>query len=164
MSLTLGCAAKSYNIMKEDALIVSVLKEMGAIIHVKGTMPILGLSTECRNRITGTTLNAWNKNRTSGGSSGGDATLVALRCTAAAIGSDIGGSIRIPSMFQGLCGLKPTTKRLSDKGPFPRTRNIGVEASWGPLSRKVEDLNLMMSAFCSKKVYDQDPTIPRNEW
>lgn len=71
---------------------------------------------ETTNKIYGRAKNPWNIKRISGGSSGGEAGLVALRCNAFGIGSDAAGSIRMPSGFCGVCGLKPTQRRISIKG------------------------------------------------
>lgn len=71
---------------------------------------------ESDNAIFGRSDNPWDLGRTPGGSSGGEASLVASRCAPLAVGSDIGGSIRIPCHFTGTCGLKPTPERMSRKG------------------------------------------------
>ena len=71
---------------------------------------------ESDNAVFGRSDNPWDLGRTPGGSSGGDASLVASRCAPLALGSDVGGSIRIPCHFTGTCGLKPTPERMSKKG------------------------------------------------
>lgn len=71
---------------------------------------------ESENAIFGRSENPWNLGRTPGGSSGGEGSLVASRCTPLALGSDVGGSIRIPAHFTGTFGLKPTPERMSKKG------------------------------------------------
>ena len=104
------------NVAEEDAVTVSILKEAGAIILVKGNIPQILLSYNSQNRIWGLAMNPFDKSRTCGGSSGGDAALVSSRCVPMAIGTDLGGSVRIPSEFNGVFGFKPTPHRISNIG------------------------------------------------
>lgn len=95
---------------------------------------------ESDNAIFGRSDNPWNLHRTPGGSSGGEGSLVASRCAPIAIGSDVGGSIRIPCHFTGTCGLKPTPERITKKGmatlsnvstPPPPPKLRGLLVVWG---------------------------------
>lgn len=83
------------------------------IPFVRTNVPQLGLTYESTNNLWGRTINPWNKERSSGGSSGGEAALISLRGSPIGIGSDIGGSIRIPANFCGVFGLKTYSKRIS---------------------------------------------------
>jgi hypothetical protein len=110
----LACRLKSPSL--EDALIVQVIKHAGAIPLVRGNTIQTMMLGESVNRIWGRSRNPWDLSRTPGGSSGGDAALVAMECVPLAIGSDVAGSLRIPAAFCGIVGFKPTSTRLSMKG------------------------------------------------
>ncbi|XP_069795037.1 fatty-acid amide hydrolase 1 isoform X2 [Narcine bancroftii] len=145
----------------EDSVIVQVLKKQGAIPFVKTNVPQSLLSYECCNPIFGQTINPHNTKRTSGGSSGGEAALIAAGGSILGIGSDIGGSIRVPASFCGICGFKPTGKRLSSiglRGSIPGQK--AVEAAIGPLARDVDSLTLCMKALLCEDMFHLDPTVP----
>ncbi|NXM64966.1 FAAH1 hydrolase, partial [Illadopsis cleaveri] len=99
-------------LMEEDSVLVKVLKKQGAIPFAMTNVPQSLFSYECSNPIFGQTLNPLNPQRGPGGSSGGEGALIAGGGSILGIGSDMGGSIRLPSSFCGLCGLKPTAERL----------------------------------------------------
>lgn len=111
---------------KEDSLIVQVIRKAGALIMCTGNVPQLMMMPECYNHIVGRARNPWDLKRTPGGSSGGDAALVAMGCVPLAIGSDVAGSLRIPASFCGVVALKPTSTRLTTKGCM-RPRKV---SSW----------------------------------
>ena len=139
-----------------DATSVARLRAAGAIILGKTNTPEFLSNYETDNFITGRTNNPWNLARTAGGSSGGEAAAIASFCSAGGIGSDGGGSIRIPAHFCGIAGLKPTPGRISANGHFPAMNNpAGLLAVAGPLARSAEDLRLLFAALAG---YDsQDP-------
>jgi amidase len=140
----------------QDATAVARLRAAGAIILGKTNTPEFLSTFETDNFITGRTNNPWNLERTPGGSSGGEAAAIASFCSAGGIGSDGGGSIRIPAHFCGIAGLKPTPGRISANGHFPAMNNpSGLLAVAGPLARSAEDLRLLFAALAG---YDsQDP-------
>jgi Asp-tRNA(Asn)/Glu-tRNA(Gln) amidotransferase A subunit family amidase len=140
----------------QDAAAVARLRAAGAIILGKTNTPELLSSYETDNLITGRTNNPWNLERTPGGSSGGEAAAIASFCSAGGIGSDGGGSIRIPAHFCGIAGLKPTPGRISGTGHFPVMNHPGGLLNVaGPLARSAEDLRLLFAALAG---YDsQDP-------
>jgi Asp-tRNA(Asn)/Glu-tRNA(Gln) amidotransferase A subunit family amidase len=125
----LACRLKSPSL--EDALIIKVIKHAGAIPLVRGNTVQTMMLAESVNRIWGQSRNPWDLLRTPGGSSGGDAALVAMECVPLAIGSDVAGSLRIPAAFCGIVGFKPTSTRLSMKGNMkPRkVRNLMLYCS-----------------------------------
>lgn len=92
----------------EDAVVVTLLKKAGAICMVRGNLPQYMLVADTNNRVYGQAMNPYDKARTCGGSSGGDGGLVAANCVPLAVGTDIGGSIRIPAHCTGVLGFKPT--------------------------------------------------------
>ncbi len=114
----------------------------------------------------GRTNNPWNFDRTPGGSSGGEGAIVAAGGSALGLGSDLGGSIRIPAHFCGIAGLKPTSRRLSlldtPAGIFFEQDVIGYQP--GPLARTVADLALAMSVLAAPGQEAFDPTIEPRPW
>ncbi|XP_054872897.1 vitamin D3 hydroxylase-associated protein-like [Amphiprion ocellaris] len=147
--------------VQEDAVLVQVLKKQGAIPFVKTNVPQGLLSYDCSNPMYGQTVNPHNLQKTSGGSSGGEGALIGGGGSLLGIGSDIGGSIRIPASFCGICGFKPTAGRLSLQG----VRSIcpgqkSVRGSPGPIARDVDSLALCMQALLCDHMFSLDPTVP----
>jgi len=157
---TYGLARLCHNQMSEDALIVRAMKGEGAIPLVKGSMPQLGASIDTVNGIVGRCLNPVDKERTSGGSSGGDAALIASNSVPFGLAGDIAGSIRIPASFTGIYGLRPTSARTSSCGPVPKLSFPGYSTTWGPMARSVADLSLIMQVWCSDFIHQSDPLTP----
>ncbi|KAI6063989.1 Vitamin D3 hydroxylase-associated protein-like protein [Aix galericulata] len=154
---------------QEDSVLVKVLKRQGAIPFAKTNVPqslfnlFAGflLSYDCSNTIFGQTLNPLNHQKTPGGSSGGEGALIAGGGSILGIGSDVGGSIRLPSSFCGLCGLKPTAKRLSLSGVNgPVSGILSVPSALGPMARDVDSLALCMKALLCEEMFRLDPTVP----
>ena len=134
-------------VAQKDATVVSRLKKAGALILGITNVPELLVSTETSNDIYGITKNPYNLEKTVGGSSGGEAAAIAACCSPAGIGSDAGGSIRIPSHFCGITGLKPTQYILPITGMYPND-NIGLHrqlVTFGPMARYVKDLRLLLN-------------------
>ncbi|XP_072366783.1 fatty-acid amide hydrolase 1 isoform X2 [Scyliorhinus torazame] len=145
----------------KDSVIVQVLKKQGAIPFVKTNIPQSMLSYECSNPIFGQTVNPHDNKRTPGGSSGGEAALIAAGGSILGIGSDIGGSIRVPAAFCGICGFKSTGKRLSKKGlRSSMPGQSAVESAVGPLAKDVDSLVLCMKALLCEDMFQLDPTVP----
>jgi len=113
---TIGMGCNCNKPKKEDGYLVKLLKEKGAIIFAKTNVPQASMSMETYNTIWGRGLNPWNKDRSVGGSSGGEAAMVRISATPIGIGSDVGGSIRTPSSFCGVLGFMPTAKRVTTNG------------------------------------------------
>ncbi|KAG8003637.1 Fatty-acid amide hydrolase 1, partial [Nibea albiflora] len=127
-----------------DSVIVEVLKRQGAIPFVKTNLPQGLLNYDCGNHIYGQTVNPHNLQKTPGGSSGGEGAIIGGGGSLLGIGSDIGGSIRIPASFCGIFGFKPTAGRLSP----------------GPMARDVDSLVLCMQALLCDHMFSLDPTVP----
>jgi fatty acid amide hydrolase 2 len=166
---TAGSINYKNEIMNFDATLVTRLKKAGAIPICTTNVPELGLWFETENVIYGRTQNPFDLKRTSGGSTGGDAALIASLVTPIGLGSDIGGSVRIPAAFCGVYGHKPTWRRLPKTGHFPSTlesmKKITKETdsitTMGFLTREVEDLPLLMELLSGP---DQiDPTV-ESDW
>ncbi|NWU47417.1 FAAH1 hydrolase, partial [Dromas ardeola] len=152
-------------VVQEDSVLVKVLKRQGAIPFAMTNVPQSLFSYDCSNPIFGQTLHPFNPQKSPGGSSGGEGALIAGGGSILGIGSDIGGSIRLPSSFCGLCGLKPTAKRLS----VWRTRLLNVDVcshpapvpcALGPMARDVDSLALCMKALLCQEMFRLDPTVP----
>src|SRR5690349_24793102 len=140
----------------EDATSVARLRAAGAIILGKTNCPEFLSNYESDNYVTGRTNNPWDLERTPGGSSGGEAAAIASFCSAGGIGSDGGGSIRIPAHFCGIAGLKPTPGRVSGAGHFPPICNpFGLVSAAGPMARSAQDVRLLFAALAGYD--DQDP-------
>jgi aspartyl-tRNA(Asn)/glutamyl-tRNA(Gln) amidotransferase subunit A len=127
----------------EDAPATARLREHGAVLIGKTTAPEFGWKGVTDSPLTGITRNPWNLGKTSGGSSGGAASSVAVGMGALALGSDGGGSIRIPSSLTGVFGHKPTAGRV----PYYPPTAVGTCATTGPMTRTVRDAALMMNVL-----------------
>src|SRR5712675_125408 len=143
-----SCAAgsllrKDY-VAPSDAPLVARLREAGAIILGNTNTPEFLMAYETDNLVSDKTSNPWDLSRSAGGSSGGEAAAIASGCSAGGVGSDGGGSIRVPSHFCGICGLKPTPGRIPATGHYPQSVGpfalLGVV---GPMARNVADLKTL---------------------
>jgi len=127
----------------EDAPTVARLREAGVVFIGKTTTPEFGWKGSTDSPLTGITRNPWNKAKTPGGSSGGSSAALAARFCPLALGTDGGGSIRIPASFTATYGLKPSFGRV----PAYPLSPFGTVAHVGPMSRTVRDSALMMNAI-----------------
>jgi aspartyl-tRNA(Asn)/glutamyl-tRNA(Gln) amidotransferase subunit A len=141
----------------EDAPVTARLREAGAILLGKTTTPEFGWKALGDSPLTGVTRNPWNRDHTPGGSSAGAAAAVASGMGPLAIGTDGGGSIRIPSSFSGIFGIKPTFGRV----PAYPLSAFGTVAHVGPMTRTVADAALMLTVLAGFD--DRDPwAVPRH--
>jgi amidase len=147
-----------------DAPLVSRLRAAGAIILGSTNVPEFLMAYETDNLIYGRTNSPWDVERTPGGSSGGEAAAIAAGCSAGGVGSDGGGSIRIPAHYSGICGLKPTPGRVPCTGHFPASAGpftfLGVV---GPMARTVSDVARLFDAIAGSDPGDPSsaPVLPR---
>ena len=134
----------------EDAAVVTRLRRAGAIPIAKTNLPDLLFAFESDNLLFGATNNPYDLKRTSGGSSGGEAALIAACGSPFGLGSDAAGSVRLPAAFCGIAGIKPTSGRLPRTGHFPPAGGW-IETLWqiGPMARRVEDLCALMPLLVS---------------
>jgi amidase len=131
-----------------DAPAVASLRAAGAIVLGKTNTPEMLAAFETDNFLTGRTNNPWNPERTPGGSSGGEAAAIASFCSPGGLGTDGGGSIRVPAHFCGIAGLKPTPGRIPAAGHFPSLGYpMGLLAVAGPMARDARDLQLLLSVL-----------------
>ena len=132
---------------EEDAVVVRRLRDAGAIVLGVTNAPEGGMWMETHNRVFGRTSNPWDPRRTSGGSSGGEAAAVASGAAVFGLGSDIGGSIRIPAAFCGVFGHKPSGGLVPNTGHWPEEDELSGYLCVGPLTRSAEDLWTVLSAI-----------------
>jgi Asp-tRNA(Asn)/Glu-tRNA(Gln) amidotransferase A subunit family amidase len=148
MKIESGTRLRTGNAATSDAPLVSRLRKAGAVVLGVTNTPELLMAWETDNVLHGRTNSPWDLARTPGGSSGGEAAAIASGMSAAGVGSDGGGSIRVPAHFSGICGLKPTPGRIPASGHFPPSGGpfafIGVV---GPMARTVPDLNLLFEVM-----------------
>lgn len=157
-----GMRARSQHVAGEDAVVVRLLREAGAIVLGKTNVPQTLLAPmESTNALFGTTHNPWRHGHGPGGSSGGEAAAIASGQSLFGVGTDIGGSIRVPASFCGICGLKPTRQRWSNLGSQGVLRGQElVQSQLGPMARTVDDLALLMRAIDTPRHTPFDPRVP----
>ena len=143
-----GSLLRKEYVPRADAPLVSRLKNAGAILLGNTNTPEFLMAYETNNLFTGRTANPWNLAYSSGGSSGGEAAAIASDCSMGGVGSDGGGSIRVPAHFCGICGLKPTPGRVPATGHFPSGAGafgrIGVV---GPMARTIADVRVLFEVM-----------------
>jgi amidase len=149
-----GATELADHVATADADVVDLVRRAGAIPFAKTNVPRWSGDFQTYNEIFGTTNNPWDTTRTPGGSSGGPAAAVALGFTGFELGTDIGGSIRVPAAFNGICGHKPSYGLVPcggyiDRVDYGRTEpDINVH---GPLARSVDDLELLMDLLAAPR-------------
>ncbi|HEX8878943.1 MAG TPA: amidase, partial [Candidatus Acidoferrum sp.] len=138
-----------------DAPLVARLKSAGAILLGNTNTPEFLMAYETSNLLSGKTSNPWNLAYSAGGSSGGEAAAIAAGCSMGGVGSDGGGSIRVPAHFCGICGLKPTPGRIAATGHFPACAGafgwIGVV---GPMARTITDVRALFEVVAGPHAGD----------
>jgi len=152
---TYGSPMFAEHIPTRDAAAVRRARDAGAILVGKAQTHEFAWGITSVNRLMGTSRNPWALERISGGSSGGSAVALAARLVPLALGSDTGGSIRVPSAFCGTVGLKPTYGRVSAAGAWPLARSLDHP---GPMARTPSDAALLLEALAGV-----DPADPSTE-
>jgi amidase len=145
-----GAVELTDHVPTTDAPAVARLKAAGAIVFGKTNVPRWSGDYQTFNELFGTTNNPWNADHVPGGSSGGPAAAVAAGLTAFEVGTDIGGSIRVPSHCCGLFGLKPSYGVVSQRGYLDHVGGGTTDADinvFGPIARSAEDLDLLLSVL-----------------
>ncbi|BCS27815.1 general amidase GmdB [Aspergillus puulaauensis] len=150
-----------------NSVLVEMLLDLGAVLYVKTNIPQTMMTGDSDNNIFGRTLNPHNTNLTAGGSSGGEGALIALRGSILGIGTDIAGSIRIPSLCCGVYGFKPTTDRVPWGGQVAGLAMEGIpgiKPSAGPLAHSLEDIELFMATVLNAEPWKYDATAIAAPW
>ncbi|KGQ01950.1 hypothetical protein PAAG_11341 [Paracoccidioides lutzii Pb01] len=148
-----------------DGLLNDAFYNAGCVFYVRTTGPQLLMHLECTSNIYGRTVNAHNRNLTSGGSSGGEGALVGMRGSVLGVGGDIGGSIRCPASNNGVYGFKPTCTRISGTGK--KIVMDGCEAilgTYGPLCTSRAAINLFMEVALAGEPWRLDPSVTPIPW
>ncbi|KAL4909718.1 hypothetical protein BDW74DRAFT_165127 [Aspergillus multicolor] len=161
---TVGIAALAHKPAEKSAPLVSLLQSLGAIIITKTNVPQTMGALDSANHLFGRTLNPRNRQLTVGGSTGGEGALLALRGSMMGFGTDIGGSIRVPAMCNGLYGFKPSQGRVPYGGQTdgqPRGKGrISLQAVAGPIAHSVADINTVMTHLIPKAQWFGEDCIP----
>ncbi|KAK5209518.1 hypothetical protein LTR99_007721 [Exophiala xenobiotica] len=162
---TIGYVARAFKPAARDAAIVQILKSLGAIILAKTNLPQSIMWCETENPLWGLTTNPRNPAFTPGGSTGGEGVLLALKASMIGWGTDIGGSIRIPSHMNGLWGLKPTSSRLPYMGvPVSTEGQEHVPSAIGPMTRSLSSLVTVMQNVIDAQPWVLDPKVTPIPW
>lgn len=148
-----------------ESEMVKELNTLGAVLYCKTSVPHTLMSGESNNNIMGYVWNPKNRLLSAGGSSGGEGALIGLRGSPIGFGTDIGGSIRIPSAFNGLYGIRPSSGRLPYEGMANSMDGQGTVLSVvGPLATSPEALRFMLQAVLSQKPWLHDPLVVDMPW
>ncbi|NUP11796.1 MAG: amidase [Polyangiaceae bacterium] len=157
---TLGIFARRNKIAGRDATIVGAVRRAGAVVLGRTNVPQLLLSHETRNPVFGVTSNPFSKGHAPGGSSGGEAASLAAGMSVLGVGTDIGGSIRVPAHWTGIAGFKPSLDRWSNRGSNGAL--VGQEtirSQCGPMARSVRDLVMLFMAIDPRAMAAEDPLV-----
>jgi fatty acid amide hydrolase len=158
---TFGVASRGAVRAQRDAAIVTALREAGAVVLGRTNVAQLGLFAESRNPLFGQTANPWSLAHTPGGSSGGEGAAIAAGLSPLGVGTDIGGSIRVPAHFCGVAGFKPTLDLLPMRGIATGIAGQeAVRAMCGPLARTVGDLIFFLSSLNPRRLSELDGRTP----
>ncbi len=144
---------------REDAVVVARLRAAGALILGTTNCPEFLMAYETANLLHGRTGNPWDPERTPGGSSGGESAAIAAGMSAAGLGSDSGGSVRVPAHFTGICSLKPTPGRIPGRGHLPPCVGpFSILGAIGPMARTMQDIALLFRVLSGQD--PEDPVSP----
>jgi Asp-tRNA(Asn)/Glu-tRNA(Gln) amidotransferase A subunit family amidase len=161
----IGSLLNKGDIPREDAVVVARLRAAGALILGTTNCPEFLMAYETDNLLHGRTSNPWDLSRTPGGSSGGESAAIAAGMSAAGLGSDSGGSVRVPAHFTGICSLKPTPGRIPGIGHLPPCVGpFSVLGAIGPMARTIDDVALLFRTLSGQDPGDpvSPPIAPRS--
>jgi amidase len=151
----IGSLLHKGDIPTEDAVVVARLRAAGALILGTTNCPEFLMAYETANLLHGRTNNPWDLARSPGGSSGGESAAIAAGLSAAGLGSDSGGSVRVPAHFTGICSLKPTPGRIPGRGHLPPCVGpFSILGAIGPLARTVDDVALLFRTLSGQDPHD----------
>jgi amidase len=158
----IGSLLHKGDVSADDAVVVARLRSAGALILGTTNCPELLMAYETANSLYGATRNPWDPERSPGGSSGGESAAIAAGMSAGGLGSDSGGSVRVPAHFTGICALKPTPGRIPARGHLPP--NVGpfsILGAIGPMARTIEDVTLLFRTLSAQDPHDPaSPPVP----
>ncbi|KAF8140227.1 general amidase [Boletus edulis] len=165
LETTMGYVSWIGKYAEKNAVLVDILEECGAVPFVRTNVPQTLMWPETSNNIFGRTANPHNRSLTSGGSSGGEGALVALRGSPMGVGSDIGGSVRIPSACCGVYGLRPSYGRVPYGGALNSLEGQdSILSVFGPITGSISGLKAFTEAVIKAKPWLKDPLAVRKKW
>ena len=162
----IGSVLNRGSIPAHDAHVVARLRRTGATILGTTNTPEFLMAYLTENDLYGRTNNPWDLERTPGGSSGGESAAIAAGMSAAGLGSDSGGSVRVPAHFTGICSLKPTPGRIPGEGHLPPCVGpFSILGAIGPMARTMGDVAMLFNALSGQDVTDPaSPPVPLRKY
>jgi len=165
LETTMGYASWIGKVAERDATLTELLIECGAVLYVRTNVPQTLMWPEAYNLVFGRTVNPANRTLTSGGSSGGEGALLRLKGSILGVGSDIGGSIRIPAAMNGIYGFRPSYHRIPYEGAANSLEGQdSLPSVLGPLSTDLGGIKLFMQAIIGRRPWLKDPLSLRKHW
>ncbi|KAF8264302.1 general amidase [Lactarius quietus] len=165
LETTMGYVSWIGRVAERDAVLTEILIECGAVLYVRTNVPQTLMWPECYNLVFGRTVNPVNRSLTSGGSSGGEGALLRMRGSILGVGSDVGGSIRIPAAMNGIYGLRPSYHRIPYEGSANSLEGQdSLPSVLGPLSTDIGAIKLFMQVVIGQKPWLKDPLSMRKHW
>lgn len=165
---TIGYAALAFNPATTNSPVVDILLRAGAVLYCKTNVPQTLSALDSHNNIFGRVLNPSSRLLTAGGSSGGEGALIAMRGSLLGLGTDVGGSIRIPAFCNHIYGIKPSAGRVpysgQEAGAPAGSSKVGLQASAGPLATSLRDCELFFRVVTEGKPWDYDPDVMFGDW
>ena len=165
---SVGVAAFCFKPASTNSALVDLLLELGGVLYCKTNVPQTMMALDSHNNVFGRTLNPANRALTAGGSSGGEGALIAMRGSILGVGTDIGGSIRVPALCNGLYGVKPSHGRVpyagQEGGALPGSSKVGIEATAGPIATSQRDCELLLRVICDGQPERLDPDVFSQSW
>lgn len=165
LRLTTGYVSWHDRIAEEDAHVLQILYRAGAVFHCRTTVPQAMMHLETDSNLFGVTVNPYNSDCSSGGSSGGEGAVIALHGSCLGIGSDVGGSIRNPAANCGIYGFKPTAFRIPTDGwGYMMAGADVVDSVLGPMSTSIAGLSIFMKTIIDAKPWIEEPALIPMPW
>jgi amidase len=165
---SIGIASLAENPAKENSLLVDILLEQGAVLYCKTNIPQTLMALDSDNNVFGRVLNPRDRRLTAGGSSGGEGALIAMRGSILGVGTDVGGSIRVPAMCNGLYGIKGSFQRVpyvgQENGGREGASKLALPASAGPIAHSVRDCELFLQTISDARPWERDPSLTYGLW
>ncbi|TFK57254.1 general amidase [Heliocybe sulcata] len=162
---TIGYVSLIDKYAKKNSVLADILLEAGAVPFVKTNIPQTLMWGETFNNVFGRTTNPYNRSLTCGGSSGGEGALVALKGSPLGVGSDVGGSIRIPAAFCGVYGMRPSYHRVPYEGALNTLEGQdSIPSVFGPFSNSLSGIKMFMKSVIDLKPWRKDPLAIRKPW
>ncbi|KAF2162169.1 hypothetical protein M409DRAFT_69376 [Zasmidium cellare ATCC 36951] len=165
---SVGVAGLCFEPAATNSALVDLLLSLGAVLYCKTNIPLTMMALDSHNNVFGRTLNPAHHELTAGGSSGGEGALVAMRGSILGVGTDVGGSIRIPAACNNLYGVKPSHGRIpfagQEGGQKPGSTKLGIEATAGPIATTTRDCAMFMRVIANGGPELFDPEVVAQGW